>query len=133
MTALSVLIVEDDALIGMLVGEMLADMGYDVCGIAATEDDAVSDAALHKPDLMIVDEQLREGSGVSAVERILRGRSVPCVFISGAPKRPIRLGMRVLQKPFIEADLIRAIQGVIGASEPAVTRPPAPPRAVIGH
>ena len=41
MTALSILVVEDDAMIGMLLGEMLEEMGYDVCAIAATEEDAV--------------------------------------------------------------------------------------------
>ena len=70
MTALSVLVVEDDAMIGMLLAEMLEDMGYTVCAVVATEEDAVADAARCKPGLMIVDEQLREGSGVSAMERI---------------------------------------------------------------
>jgi CheY-like chemotaxis protein len=43
--ALNVLVVEDDAMIGILLAEMLGDMGYNVCAVAATEDDAVADAA----------------------------------------------------------------------------------------
>ena len=35
MSALIVLVVEDDALIGMLLAEMLEDMGFSVCGSAA--------------------------------------------------------------------------------------------------
>jgi DNA-binding response OmpR family regulator len=113
MDPLSVLIVEDDAMISMLLAEMLGDMGYNVCAIAATEDRAVEDAARCKPGLMIVDGQLLEGSGVSAVDRILQTGPVPCVFISGGPVRPARPGTTVLQKPFMEEELVRAIRQVV--------------------
>src|SRR5436853_3517200 len=53
MKALRVLVVEDDALIAMLLTEMLAGMGHDVCATAATEADAVSAATRYDPDLMI--------------------------------------------------------------------------------
>ena len=117
MTALKVLVVEDDAMIGLLLAEMLGDMGYDVCAVATTEEDAVAEAARFKPGLMIVDEQLLEGSGLSAVDRILRTRPVPCVFISGALIHPKRPGTTTLQKPFLEVDLVWAIQRVVGTTE----------------
>jgi DNA-binding response OmpR family regulator len=125
MAALNVLVVEDDAMIGILLAEMLGDMGYDVCAIAATEDDAVADAARCKPGLMIVDEQLREGSGSSAVARILLGGPVPCVFISGAPRRFGRTAEKVLRKPFVGRELARAIRSVV----PGVGSPAASPSA----
>ena len=37
MKALRVLVIEDDALIGLLLAELLAGMGHDVCATAATE------------------------------------------------------------------------------------------------
>jgi two-component system, response regulator PdtaR len=117
MPSLSILVVEDDAMIGKLLAEMLVDMGYDVCAIVATEEDAVADAAQHRPDLMIVDECLREGSGASAVDRILLSGQVPCVFISGAFTNRRPAGAMLLQKPFMEADLVRAIQRVTGSSD----------------
>jgi DNA-binding response OmpR family regulator len=121
MTTLNVLVIEDDAMIGILLAEMLEEMGYGVCAIAATEDDAVAHAARCKPGLMIVDQELREGTGTSAVERILRSGPVPCVFISGAPVHPATLGKNVLQKPFLEQDLVRAIRCVVtGADAPSV-------------
>jgi two-component system, response regulator PdtaR len=133
MAALNVLVVEDDAMIGMLLAEMLEDMGYGVCAIAATEEDAVAGAARHKPGLMIVDENLQEGSGISAVDRILRSGPVPCVFISGAPKYPDRTDAYVLRKPFLEADLVRAIQHVVSASSAPATHSPATPHMIVGH
>jgi CheY-like chemotaxis protein len=117
MTALSVLVVEDDAMIGMLLTEMLGDMGYKVCAIAATEDDAVAEAVRHKPGLMIVDENLRQGTGLAAADRILRNGPVPCVFISGAAMHPTRPDSQMLRKPFLEEDLIRAITQVVGRAD----------------
>jgi DNA-binding response OmpR family regulator len=126
MEALNVLIVEDDALISMLLTEMLQEMGHHVCATAVTEEDAVADAARCKPSLMIVDDQLLEGSGILAAERILRTGPVPCVFISGGHLR--RPGATVLQKPFSEAELRRGIRNVIG-------RPDIPPmpKPASGH
>jgi two-component system, response regulator PdtaR len=130
MKALSVLIVEDDAMIGMLLAEMLGEMGYDVCAIAATEEDAVAQAIRCKPGLMIVDEQLLEGNGVSAVNRIHSVRPIPCVFVSGAPVHPRRSGAIVLQKPFLEEDLVRAIRYVVDNQDAPLPLPPAPTQVV---
>jgi CheY-like chemotaxis protein len=52
MKALRVLVVEDDALIVMLLSELLVGMGHDVCAIAGTEAEAVSAATRYDPDLM---------------------------------------------------------------------------------
>jgi CheY-like chemotaxis protein len=133
MTALRVLLIEDDAMIGMLLAEMLGDMGYDVCAITATEDDAVAAAARHKPGLLIVDVHLQEGSGQSAVDRILRTGPIPFVFISGAPIYPARPNAHVLLKPFFEDDLVRVIDQVVGGSAAATSRPPAPSQATFGY
>jgi CheY-like chemotaxis protein len=71
MKALRVLVVEDDALIAMLLSELLAGMGHAVCATAGTEAEAIMAATRYRPDLMIVDAGLGRGSGVSAVEEIL--------------------------------------------------------------
>ena len=118
MKALNVLVVEDDALIGMLFADLLAAMGHDVCAIEATEAGAVAAAARYKPDLMIVDAQLRDGSGVSAVEEILRAGWVPHVFVSGKTSgiQAMRPDAIAIQKPFRDADLNRAIQRALAAA-----------------
>ena len=112
MKALRVLVVEDEILIGMLLADTLGAMGYEVCAIEATETGAVAAAARCNPDLMIVDARLRDGSGVSAVEEILRTGWVPHVFVSGETSTilALRPGAIVIQKPFRDMDLSRAIQ-----------------------
>ena len=117
MKALNVLVVEDDALIGMLFADVLVAMGHCVCAIAVTEADAIAAAAQFKPDLMIVDARLRIGNGVSAVEEILRTRWVPHVFVSGDTSgiTALRPSAIVIQKPVRDIDLDRAIQRAIDA------------------
>ena len=116
MNLLRILVVEDDAIVGMLLAEMLEEMGYDVCAIEASQADAVAAAMRCRPDLMIVDVQLGDGSGVLAVEEILRTRPIPHLFVSGDPTAvtALRPGAVALQKPFREADLARAIDHALG-------------------
>ena len=119
MTADRVLVVEDDAVIAMLLCEVLAGLGHDVCAIEATEADAVAAAGRCRPDLMIVDARLGEGSGISAVTEILLSGYVPHLFVSGDALRvrALRPDAIVIQKPYREADLALAIQRALGAAE----------------
>ena len=118
MTADRVLVVEDDAVIAMLLAEVLTGLGHGVCAIESTEVEAVSAAHRCSPDLMIVDARLGEGSGITAVETIVSGGHVPHVFVSGDALRvrSLRPGALVIQKPFREADLSQAIQQVLSAA-----------------
>ncbi len=117
MTELRILVVEDNELIGMLFADVLAAMGHEVCAIASTEPDAVAAAAHHKPNLIIVDAQLGNGSGISAIEEILRTGFVPHVFVTGDPSkvRALRPGAVVIQKPFPDRELAQAIQRALAA------------------
>jgi CheY-like chemotaxis protein len=110
MESFRVLIVEDNVIIGMLLAEMLTAMGHRVCGVETTEAGAVEAAARWQPDLMLVDAELKEGSGFQAIITILAAGPMPHVFMSGTvvgigdPRGPM------LQKPFREKDLVRAIE-----------------------
>jgi DNA-binding response OmpR family regulator len=105
------MIVENDALIAMFLSELLEEMGGVVCAIAETQVDAVADAAKYRPDLMIVDATLDEGSGIAAVNEILRGGHVPHFFVTGDRARVLAVlpDAIVVQKPFSPRDLEGAI------------------------
>jgi len=113
-----ILVVEDDALIGELLSEMLIDMGFDVCAVAATEQAAVAEAALSRPDLLIVDANLSAGSGISAVRTITAAGPVAHLFTSGDAVKVKRLmpDSIVIQKPFDEAALSDAIGRALSIS-----------------
>ena len=108
-------------MIGMLLGDLLAEMGFEVCAIAASHSAAVLAAEQHKPDLMIVDIDLGKSSGISAVAEILGSGFVPHLFMSGNPSwfRDLAPGTVTLLKPFDEAALADAIGRVFAAGVPA--------------
>jgi two-component system, response regulator PdtaR len=117
MKALQILVVEDDSLVAMLLVETLAEMGHDVCAVEATEAGAVRAALRCRPDLIIVDAQLRQGNGVSAIDEILRSGFVPHLFITGDTKKVLaqRSDAVALEKPFREPELAQAIERAIGS------------------
>jgi CheY-like chemotaxis protein len=106
---LRILVVEDNAIIGILLGEMLGVMGHELCGLEGTMEGAVAAACRTLPDLMIVDAQLGTEDGVAAMAQIMRVRPVAHVFISGGPVRTLDAAAVVLQKPFDDVALIRAM------------------------
>ena len=80
----------------------------------------MSAAARCRPDLMIVDAGLGRGSGVAAVEEILRAGPVAHVFVSGdsGSVRMRQPDAVVVRKPFGEAELARAIDLALAAAPP---------------
>ena len=120
MKALRVMIVEDEAVIAMLLDEVLTAMGHDVCARETTEAGAVAAAVRCRPDLMIVDAGLGQGSGVAAVEKILRAGFVPHVFVTGRELDDEAFAPHavVLQKPFQEAGLVQAIERALAVGAP---------------
>lgn len=111
MAKLSILIIEDEAIIGMLLSELLVGMGHTVIGVVGTESAAVTLAANYLPDLLIVDAGLTSGNGISAVDAILKNRFVPHLFTTGnvLKVRQAKPDAIILEKPFHEADLADAI------------------------
>ena len=70
-----VLIVEDEALIGMHLAMLVAELGHDVCAIVASAGAAITQAAAHNPDVVLMDIRLAEGSsGIDAARELMRSR-----------------------------------------------------------
>jgi CheY-like chemotaxis protein len=117
-TALRILVVEDNANLCAALAETLESLGHLVCGTAATESEAVIAAGRCMPDLMIVDVGLTSGSGVAAVARILQTGHVPHLFMSGVWPEYLANGVAVLRKPFSEADLVLSMEAALNPSKP---------------
>jgi CheY-like chemotaxis protein len=105
------LIVEDEALVAMALADVLGELGFRMLRFAASEAEAVSQAIAAKPDVMLVDVQLRPGDGREAV-RVIRGwhPDVPVVYCS-ANADLIRPGPNetVIDKPFSAAAIRDAL------------------------
>lgn len=70
-------------MIGLVLAETLTALGCAVSATEATQAGAIAASAQHKPNLMIVDVKLEQGSGTAAVQRTMQTAPVPHVFISG--------------------------------------------------
>jgi 1,2-diacylglycerol 3-beta-glucosyltransferase len=68
----SILIVEDESIIALNLKYDLEDLGYNVIGIVDTGDDAIDNAVEYRPDLTIMDINLKgDINGIQAAKKIL--------------------------------------------------------------
>ena len=112
-----VLVVEDESLVALDIRRTLVRIGYDVVGAVATGEDAIRATAELAPDVVLMDIHLRgEIDGVEAVERILRGRDLPVVYLTAHADAPtVERARRTrpfgyVLKPFEERELQVAIE-----------------------
>ncbi|CAM3205837.1 MULTISPECIES: response regulator [Sphingomonas] len=111
-TPLNLLIIEDEALVAMLVEDALTLHGHRVIGIADTVAAAMALVDAERPDMALCDVKLADGdSGVTAAQ-LLADRGIPCVFLSGnCPERaghPLVIGC--IAKPFRAGSLGAAVR-----------------------
>jgi DNA-binding response OmpR family regulator len=106
-----VLIVEDEALIAMLLEDMLAEIGCEAVGPATRLDRALAIAEAESLDLAILDVNL--GSVQSfPVADLLEKRGIPYVFATGYGSKglDVRFAHNItLKKPFQTHQLEQAI------------------------
>ncbi|MCP2264392.1 two component transcriptional regulator, LuxR family [Promicromonospora thailandica] len=68
-TVTRVLIVDDDSFARTMIRTILAAQGIDVVGEAADGDEVPAAVAEHRPDIVLVDLQMRRVDGVEAIRR----------------------------------------------------------------
>lgn len=117
------LIIEDEAIIAMTIECILRDIGFETFAVAATEEEAISEAAERCPDLITSDVMLAIGNGIDAVRRICPERDIPVVFVTGSAEQvrgrdPLSI---IVEKPFSAVNLII---GIAGARSATSTFPP---------
>jgi CheY-like chemotaxis protein len=115
---LRIVLIEDEALVVMLLEDMLSELGCHVIGTAAHLNDAVQLAGSADADLAILDVNL-DGQEAYAVAERLAARDIPFVFATGYGRQGLRAGFGnrpTLQKPFRMEDLRRVIsEAIFGA------------------
>jgi len=81
----TVLIVDDEAIIAELWSVYVEAIGVEVCGVAATADDAIRLARQHTPAVVVMDMRLRgEADGVDAAIAIHASVGSRVIFITGS-------------------------------------------------
>lgn len=115
MTQASILLVEDEALIRMMLVEMVEELGHRVIAEAGSVDQARALAELEGYDLAILDINL-QGINVQPVAEVVRGRGLPFFFLSGYGSAGLPDGfekMPVLVKPCTPDALKHTIDAVL--------------------
>jgi|BarGraNGADG00212_1021973.scaffolds.fasta_scaffold88548_1 DNA-binding response OmpR family regulator len=123
MTAVKVLIVDDDTQVRMVLTRVLASRGYEICS-APDAVSAVSTARQEHPDLVVLDLGLPAGNGVVVLERLRNLTSTavtPVIVITGGmvdhlTEETLRgFGCdRILTKPITSQSLLDAVDEALG-------------------
>lgn len=128
-TPVRVLVVDDEAALSELLSMALRYEGWEV---HSAEDgaDAVRSVRDFRPDAVVLDAQLPDVEGLSALGRLRREiPGVPMLFLTGGDAATQRIagltagGDDVVAKPFALEDLVARLRGLIRRSGGPVVRP----------
>lgn len=109
-----VLVVEDDILISDLIEDALIVGGYDVCGVATTAAEAITLGERERPDLVVIDVRLADGSdGTTVAARLMAQFSLGVLYATGNTDHLLATnaaGHAYLKKPYRPSDLVRSLK-----------------------
>ena len=98
----SVFLVEDEAMIRMMVADMLEELGYSVAAETGEINEAIKLAGSTEFDIAILDVNVN-GKVISPVADLLKARNRPFIFATGYGAQGVPEDYRdrpALQKPF---------------------------------
>ncbi len=110
-TGRRILLVEDEAMIAMLVEDMLEDLGHDLAAVATRLEEALALTRSEVFDVAILDLNLG-GVLTYPVADVLRDKGVPFIFATGYGSgglKEVYSDLPTLQKPFTQEALGHAI------------------------
>lgn len=118
-----ILVVEDEALIAVMVEDMLAELGSVVVGPAAAIDDALALVQIEAIDAAVLDVNVR-GERIDPVAHALFERGIPVLFATGYSEIPIASLQQadVINKPYTQEKLARGLargMGIAALDDPA--------------
>jgi DNA-binding response OmpR family regulator len=98
----NVFLVEDEAMIRMMVADMLEELGYHVAAEAGEINEAIRLAGTTEFDIAILDVNVN-GKVISPVAELIKARNRPFIFATGYGTQGVPENYRdrpALQKPF---------------------------------
>lgn len=115
-----VLIVEDEMISALDLGQRLRIEGYEICGLAPTGEEALENFEKQRPDIALIDINLRGGlSGIKTAQEIRSRFSIPVIFMTGYADAETRRDAEVVKpagyfvKPLEIGKLIEAIESAV--------------------
>lgn len=119
----TILIVEDEILVGMMLKKKIEANGYRVCDIATSGREAIAMAAAWRPDVLFMDVSLPgDLDGVDAALKIRETQDVPVVFFTGNHLDGNLFRRSEKMQPVAILDKMGPFSAVIKAVEQALSR-----------
>jgi signal transduction histidine kinase len=113
----TILIVEDEKLTALVIQKKLENLGYKVCGSVMRGIDAVNEATHKKPDIVLMDIQLKgDMDGIQASEIIKNSLAIPVIFVTAysdkntIERAKLTTPFGYIIKPVNEKDLVTNIE-----------------------
>ena len=109
-----VLVVEDEVLVGMLIEEMLQELGYELAALATHLERGTVSCPHELFDFALLDINL-DGKQSFPVADVIRARGLPFLFATGYGSRILDEPYKdtpILQKPFSLEELRRTLERV---------------------
>lgn len=118
-----ILAVEDEALIAVMLEDMLSDLGVVTVGPAGTVTSALELARSEVFDAAILDVNLR-GERIDPVAALLTERAIPFIFVTGYGEVRIdgQSHAPVIDKPYTQDKLAKALSQILNGTGDSSTR-----------
>jgi DNA-binding LytR/AlgR family response regulator len=115
-----ILIVEDEMIIGANISLQLTKLGYEVTGIVTRGEEALNHVIKHKPDIVLMDIQLKgDLDGIETVQLMHKEIDVPVIYLTANvdqehfDRAKSTNPYAFISKPFKKTDLEHAIELII--------------------
>ena len=127
MTAKCVAVVDDEAAVRVALRRLLCLAGYTAVTCSSGEE-FIDSLAHRRPDCVLLDVHMAGLTGLQVQARLqAAGIALPVVFITASDNPEVARsaleagGLRVLRKPFSNADLLSAIEFALEPTSPPAT------------
>lgn len=122
-----ILIVEDEGVVARDLENMTRSMGYEVCGLAGTADEALLKVASFHPDLVLMDVIIKGTlDGIAAAQQIWDVHHIPVIYVTAytdevtIQRATLSEPFGYILKPFDERELKIAVEMAVYKSRMAL-------------
>jgi DNA-binding LytR/AlgR family response regulator len=116
-TLIKILVVEDEMIIGAKISMQLTNLGYEVTGILPRGEEAILHVADNKPDIVLLDINLKgKLDGIETAAQLQQYGHIPVIYLTANSddatfnKAKATRPYAFIAKPFKQLDLQRAIE-----------------------
>ncbi|NNV57288.1 LytR/AlgR family response regulator transcription factor [Limnovirga soli] len=116
-TLIKILVVEDEMIIGAKISMQLTNLGYEVTGILPRGEEAILHVADNKPDIVLLDINLKgKLDGIETATQLQQYGHIPVIYLTANSddatfnKAKATRPYAFIAKPFKQLDLQRAIE-----------------------